>query len=237
MKSPPKLSLLALTTAAFFQSAASAPSAPYPGYLVDGSGTIVRSGTPGQCWHTNEWTPALAVDGCDPVIKPVVLAAAPAPQPAAAASSAPLPIAVAPPAYVAPALVPRSTFSFSAEALFGFDKAVLKPEGKAMLKDLVGRLNSNNYEGVALTGHTDPIGSRKYNQKLSEQRALEVKNYLVAQGVPADRIDATGVGESQPLTKEADCARVKGTHRIACFQADRRVDVTVRPLLGGNAHR
>lgn len=80
-----------------------------------------------------------------------------------------------------------------------------------------------------MIGHTDRIGSPKYNQKLSMQRAEAVKAYLVeSAGIPADKISVTGMGETQPTTKLDECKGTKATKKlIACLQPDRRVEVEV----------
>jgi OOP family OmpA-OmpF porin len=118
--------------------------------------------------------------------------------------------------------------SFSADALFAFDKAELKPEGKVMLDDLVLQLGAANYDLIQATGHADRIGSTDYNQRLSERRALAVKDYLVSRNVLASRIEADGKGETQPMTKATDCTGPTSARIIACLQPDRRVDVEMQ---------
>jgi OOP family OmpA-OmpF porin len=177
------------------------------GYLVDTYGNnIVTSSTTGLCWRDSDWTPARSVEPCDPVARK---AEAP-PQPAPAPEK----------------MVPQK-IEFSADALFDFDKSVLKPEGKEMLDDLARELNGANYEVIVATGHADRIGSNAYNQKLSERRANAVKDYLAGRGIPAERINASGKGETQPKTKPGDCKGPVGKKLIACLQPDRRVDVEV----------
>ena len=135
---------------------------------------------------------------------------------------------VAPPA-AAPAKPQPQKFSFSGDALFAFDKSVLKPEGKTMLDGLVLQLNNATYDEILATGHADRFGSNQYNQKLSERRAHAVKGYLVGKNVQASRIDAEGKGETQHVTKADDCPGAKATTKvIACLQPDRRVDVEVK---------
>jgi OOP family OmpA-OmpF porin len=198
--------------------AALAQSYKNQGYLVDGSGSIVTSPTAGLCWHTGEWTPTLAVAPCDPMISTAV----PAPV-AKAAEAAPATVAAAPAPLMAKPMPQK--MSFSADALFAFDKAALKPEGKTMLNDLVQQLNGARYDNVLVTGHADRIGRAAYNQKLSVQRADEVKAYLVGQSIPADRITSTGKGETQPVTKAGECVGTTSAKLITCLQPDRRVDV------------
>jgi OOP family OmpA-OmpF porin len=201
-----------------------------PGYVRDAQGGIVHSATPGQCWRDGEWTPALALPECDPVVQPVAVAAAPAPVPAPA-PIARAPVAVAPPqpvAVVVPPPATAQTMRFSAEALFGFDKAVLTPKGKAVLDEASGNILSLKGEKVEVVGHTDHIGSAAYNQKLSLRRADAVRDYLVTKGVPNARMTTRGAGETEPLTKPGECTKGNRAHVITCLQPDRRVDITVQ---------
>ncbi len=147
-------------------------------------------------------------------------APAPAPEPVAPAP------APAPKVEAAPAAPEKLTLS--AGSLFDFDKADVKPEGKKSLDKLAHDLGSVNYDAVSVTGHTDRIGSDSYNQKLSVRRAESVKNYLVSDGVPAEKIFATGKGKSDPVTTPGECKGKKVTKAlIKCLQPDRRVVVEV----------
>ena len=218
MKSMTRLILASCVATALIPVSALALDAKNQGYLIDSSGSIVMSGT-GLCWHTSDWTPARAVEGCDPTNKPV--AAAPvyvAPPAVIAAAPAPAPI-------VRPAPPMPQKMSFSADALFAFDKAIIKPEGKVMLNDLASQLNGTTYDTIMVTGHADRFGSDAYNQRLSTRRSTAVKDYLVSQNIPASRIDAQGKGETQPVTKADECKGAKSAKVIACLQPDRRVDV------------
>jgi OOP family OmpA-OmpF porin len=195
------------------------------GYVVDGHGDFVHSATPGQCWHTGEWTPALAQEGCDPLLQkavapPVVVAAAPM---AAPVMEAPVPKAVP---VVVP--VPLEKMQFSADALFGFDKATVRPKGKEILDEASVKILGLSGEKVRVVGHADRIGSTAYNQKLSTQRAYAVRDYLAFKGVPMERMEALGMGESEPVTKPGECTGGKSAKLIACLQPDRRVEVEVQ---------
>ena len=86
-----------------------------------------------------------------------------------------------------------------ADAFFDFDKAVLKPEGKAKLDDMVSKIGGLNLEVVIAVGHTDSVGTDAYNQKLSVRRSEAVKAYLVSKGVEKNRIYTEGKGEKQPV--------------------------------------
>ncbi|NHZ88528.1 OmpA family protein [Massilia sp. CCM 8733] len=115
----------------------------------------------------------------------------------AAPSVTPAP-AIVQPAPAAPVLVSEKV-SFAAEALFDFDKSVVKPAGKAALDDLLGKLQGMNTEVMVTVGHTDSVGSDAYNQKLSMRRAEAVKAYIASKGVDSARIYTEGKGESQPV--------------------------------------
>jgi len=82
---------------------------------------------------------------------------------------------------------------------FDFDKATIKPEGKAVLNEAAALLKKHERVVVEVAGHTDSVGSDAYNQGLSERRANSVKDYLTSQGVTATRLTAKGYGEAQPV--------------------------------------
>ena len=172
--------------------------------------------------------------------EPVYVAPAPMPAPAPAPMPAPAPapppppvVVVAPPPPPAPAPMPapveRRRVSFTAESLFAFDKAVIKPDGKAALDRFSNELRGTQFDSIRVEGHTDRLGSDSYNQRLSTKRADAVKGYLISSGgVSANKISAAGKGETTPVTKPGDCRGNKPTKAlIACLQPDRRVDVEV----------
>lgn len=187
-------------------------------------GTVWKNAGSELCWRDANWTPATAAVGCDgaivapvaaPKVAPAVARPAPTPAPAAApaaasaAKAAPVPV----PAPVAPAKV-----SYAADALFDFDKAVVKPEGKAKLDDLVGKVKGVNLEVIIAVGHADAVGGDAYNQKLSVKRSEAVKAYLVSKGIEKNRVYTEGKGEKQPV---ADNKTKEGRSK------NRRVEVEV----------
>ncbi|MBK7764963.1 MAG: OmpA family protein [Sulfuritalea sp.] len=222
------VTLLGLSASAFAQNAV----VPKPGdvipYVIDQRGLVAKSGT-GLCWRTGYWTPAAAESvmygqfpiGCEcdkdlmPKAKcePPAPAAAPAAKPAAPPAAAPVPAG--------------QKVTLSADALFDFDKAVLRPEGKAKLDKLAGDIKGIKLEVIIAVGHADRFGTDAYNQKLSEKRAQAVKAYLVSKGIEANRVYAEGKGEKQPVTKPDQCKGAKSKKVIDCLQPDRRVDIEV----------
>jgi OOP family OmpA-OmpF porin len=203
------------------------------GYVLSPDAQVVKSGT-GLCWRTGYFTPAMALKGCDddllprtappapapsPMAPPPVPArpAAPAPAPAAPAPAAPAP-APAPRPAPAPAAPTSEKVTFAADTFFDFDKSVVKPEGKAKLDDLVGKIKGITLEVVIAVGHTDSIGTDAYNQKLSVRRAEAVKAYMVSKGIEANRVYTEGKGEKQPT---ADNKTTEGRAK------NRRVEIEV----------
>ncbi|MSP85847.1 MAG: flagellar motor protein MotB [Methylotenera sp.] len=154
---------------------------------------------------------------------------APTPMPVVELAPAPAPVDVAeaPPekADAQPCKPTFETATISAEKLFGFDKAKLQEGSKPILDEAAAKIKANaDIELVMVTGHTDRLGSDAYNQKLSERRANQVKAYLVSQGVPTNRLQAIGKGESEPVVA---CNGIKGAKKlIECLQPNRRVVIS-----------
>ena len=182
---------------------AAATSAHDVGNWTSSAGEVWKN-TPGECWRTGFWTPANALPGCDGAIteKPKAMVQPdpvyptpevnPEPVPVAAPAPAPAPAAAA-------AAAVSSKVTYAADAFFDFDKSVIKPEGKAKLDDLVGKVKAINLEVIIAVGHTDSVGSDAYNQKLSLRRSQAVKAYLVSKGIDKTRIYTEGKGEKQPV--------------------------------------
>jgi len=194
------------------------------GYWYDSNGHVWKNNY-GQCWRAGYWTPSMAIPECDPDL---VKKAAPA----AAKKQDTVPATPLVPA-LGPDKPAFAKITIQAEALFDFDKAVVRPDGKKVLDDeVVGKMKQYpEVEVLLITGHADRIGTEKYNQKLSERRAAAVKDYLVSQGVEAGRLESAAKGESEPVV---DCKDVKGReHRsnkklIECLQPNRRVMVEIK---------
>ena len=85
------------------------------------------------------------------------------------------------------------------DVLFDFNKFALKPEAREKLAKVSGILLAYPNLKLQVEGHTDNVGSDEYNQRLSEQRADGVRDYLVLQSVPNGNISAQGYGKTQPI--------------------------------------
>lgn len=83
---------------------------------------------------------------------------------------------------------------------YDFDKAVLRDESKLALDSMVMLLKDHPNIIIEMASHTDRVGSAKYNQGLSQRRAQSVVDYLIANGIPRERLKPTGYGESRPKT-------------------------------------
>ena len=199
-----KLTVIAASVAATFAFSGQTFAGGQDPYVYDSNGNPVMTGH-GPCLYNghgvlNEDT---AIEACNPeLVKKEE------------AKPAPKPLVEPPPA------PEMKTVTLEADTYFDFDKSFLRPEGKETLDALVGDMGDlNSVAEITAVGHTDSIGTDEYNQGLSERRAASVKDYLVDQGVPADRIETMGMGESQPVaTNETREGR----------QQNRRVEVTIK---------
>jgi OOP family OmpA-OmpF porin len=234
MKKTAKLAVLLATVIAAASGTAIAQSKDIPGaknapaYVLDQRGNVVVDPF-GLCWRTPWWTPQLAaIDGpqgagcqCDKAAIDAALGVQvctpppPPPPPPPPAPPAPPPPPPPPPPPAAPTV---EKVTFAADALFDFDKYVIRPDARAKLDELVSKLAGVNLEVIVAVGHTDWIGTEAYNLALSKRRADAVKQYLVSKGIEANRIYTEGKGESQPV---ADNRTAEGR------QKNRRVEVEV----------
>ena len=87
---------------------------------------------------------------------------------------------------------------------FDFDEAAIKTEFDPVLDEAARTLMENPDVSVLIEGHTDARGRESYNQRLSERRAAAVKDYLVGKGIAADRLEAVGRGENDPVAPNMD---------------------------------
>lgn len=167
-------------------------------------GAPVKNST-NLCWRNANWTPATAHSECDGAIKAAPVVAAPPVAPAATPR-------VAATFETPKQLVTKTTYS--ADTFFDFDRAVIKPAGKAKLDALALQINQITLEVVIATGHTDSVGSEAYNQKLGERRAQAVRAYLITKGVDKRRVYVESRGESQPVADNKTAAGRAKNRRV-----------------------
>jgi peptidoglycan-associated lipoprotein len=147
------------------------------------------------------------------------------PSPSAAAPSTPAPSMTPSPAApsTAPSATPPAPSEFTAnenlkDVFFDFDKYDIRPNDAKMLDTNAAWLKSNN-NLVLIEGHCDERGTNEYNLALGERRAKATMNYLVAQGVQANRITIISYGKERPTCTE---------HSEACWAQNRRAHFLVK---------
>lgn len=107
---------------------------------------------------------------------------------------------------------------------FDFNRADLKSQFYPALNGVATTMADYNQTIVEVSGHTDSVGSDDYNQRLSEQRAEAVANYLVGRGLVRERFEVVGMGERYPVAdNNSDDGRAR----------NRRVEIRVVPLTNG----
>jgi len=157
---------------------------------------------------------------------PAPAAPAPAPAPTASAPSSGAAAAAPAAAAAAPAQAPRpSPKEFMAvaalkEVYFDFDKYDIRPEDAKTLDANAAWLKSNGDNLVLIEGHCDERGTNEYNLALGERRAKATMNYLVSQGIQANRITIISYGEERPVCTEKT---------EACWAKNRRAAFLVKP--------
>jgi outer membrane protein OmpA-like peptidoglycan-associated protein len=114
--------------------------------------------------------------------------------------------------------------TLSGSVLFATNKSELLPAAQTKLQDVARALTQQDPDSrILIEGHTDSQGADDMNMALSQRRAESVKNYLVSQGIAADRITATGLGKQRPI---ADNTSPEGRAN------NRRVEIVVQPTSG-----
>ena len=159
-------------------------------YWQDQRGYVVMDPY-GLCWRTSRWSPQLAAkDGpngagcaCDKAALPKEVCEPPPPPPA------PVPFV--------------EKLTFGSDALFEFDRAELKPGARDKLDRLAEKIQGAAIQIIHIVGYTDSVGTDAYNDKLSERRAVSVRDYLVSRGVNSSVMDTQGRGKRDPVASNA----------------------------------
>jgi OOP family OmpA-OmpF porin len=177
-----------------------------PGYQYDMRGDLVRDAA-GNCLRTAQWSASNALAMCDPNV--------------VAQRSSDKPV-IGKEARVTGVLAQVDLVVLQAGDAFAFDKAELSEAGKELLAQIVARHRQQYVARVFVAGYTDRIGNDEYNLKLSQQRADAVKDQLMADGIPADRIHTSAEGSADPLVT---CPGLGGEALIRCLAPNRRTEV------------
>jgi outer membrane protein OmpA-like peptidoglycan-associated protein len=106
------------------------------------------------------------------------------------------------------------------DVLFDTNSSALAPGAYERLRSLAATLKRYPDTNIVVKGHTDSTGAESYNLKLSEERAENVRKYLVAEGVSPSRVTAIGFGEAYPLVSDTTAAG---------RQQNRRVEIEIKP--------
>jgi OOP family OmpA-OmpF porin len=131
---------------------------------------------------------------------------------------------------------PQETrYSLSSELLFQFGKSGsqdLLRTGETEIVRLARKIRQehSNIESVQVIGHTDPMGTKDLNQRLSQNRAETVRSILVSAGLPAEKVSAQGVGDSQLVVSNCADKQLSRTELLRCNQPNRRFEVLVRGI-------
>lgn len=194
---------------------------PDSAYLQTNNGIVVRSGY-GLCWRTGNWIAADAVLGCDGELAPPIL------NPIAPAIAPPLAPTVAPTAQAEPK---RCDFVSTLEndQTFPFNSAILTKAAKKLVDDeVLPRIaQCAQIESIRITGHTDLLGSQKYNQLLSEKRAESLTAYLKSKNTVIN-IHTSGAGATQPVKTCSN--KLPRKKLIQCLAPNRRIIIEVKGL-------
>lgn len=126
-----------------------------------------------------------------------------------------------------PAVVRNTTTDrkeIKADLQFSFNSAEVKESGKEYISSLAREIVSHPYDKIVISGYTDDIGSHNYNMILSGKRANVVKDILIQNGVPSERIITIGKGSSEPIVF---CKQKNRVQLRECLQPNRRIVLTV----------
>lgn len=113
--------------------------------------------------------------------------------------------------------------TFSDEVMFDFDSATIRPGFRETLRKVADVLRDYPQSEATIVGHTDSVGSAEYNLELSRRRAEAVRQALIDEGVPPERLRAEGRGEAEPRADNATEAGRQLNRRVEIYVSPRRV--------------
>lgn len=120
------------------------------------------------------------------------------------------------------------SIELAADVMFDFNKYDIKPEAAQTLQKVAQVIQGYDKGPIVIGGHTDSVGSDQHNLKLSDQRAMSVKTWLVQNGkIPAARISTKGWGETKPV---APNSKPDGSDDPEGRQKNRRVEIVIKTM-------
>ncbi len=144
---------------------------------------------------------------------------APAPAPPVTTPATPPPAPPTPPPAPETPAAPKIQSSDLKPAFFDFDSYALRDDAKAALDADAQLLRTNADAAITIEGHCDERGTVEYNQALGEKRANAARDYLVAAGIVATRIQTVSYGKERPFCTESN---------ETCWQQNRRANLVLR---------
>lgn len=182
-------------------------------YWTDTNGNIVRSATTGKCVRSGSWTPEAAANIEECLEESAKPKAAPKSAPVAAVPVAAVVLdsdgdgvpdnADKCPGSPSDKPVDADGCTIGSVVLkgvqFELNSSELTPDSSETLNKVAAKMKEYPKLRIEIQAYTDSMGEAAYNQALSEKRAASVREYLVAEGVAANRMEAKGYGESNPI--------------------------------------
>ena len=110
--------------------------------------------------------------------------------------------------------VQKQLNDYAKTILFDTGKATIKPESVSVMVDIIQILNEYPNAKFTVEGHTDSVGSNQSNQRLSEARANSVLDFLINEGISANRLQAIGYGEEKPIASNTTKLGRKQNRRV-----------------------
>ena len=121
------------------------------------------------------------------------------------------------------------------DVLFDFNKSTLKPVARERLAKVAGIVQAYPDLRLKIEGFTDAIGSEEYNQRLSEQRAAAVRDYLTSQGVNLNSVTAQGFGKSNPVASNSTAEGRQQNRRVEMVVSGEAIGTQIPPSNGNTA--
>src|ERR1019366_8716007 len=114
------------------------------------------------------------------------------------------------------------------DVLFDTAKHSLRPVAREKLAKVAGIISGHPGLKLQVEGHTDSVGGEDYNQKLSEERGMAVRDYLTQQGMAGDSVTTRGFGKTQPVASNATAAGRQQNRRVELVISGEIIGVSIQ---------